>query len=98
MATAGDAEVIGALKRAVCCACHSIRTFVMGVLFGALVAWAAAIAGLYIARGSAAPAAPAAVQTVAPAVSCPAPIIDTDKLAQVCMDWHHPKQAAKPKK
>lgn len=94
MTTKGDADAIRALKSAVCCSCHSIRTFIMGMLFGALLVWLSTLAGLYIARQlDATNSAPASVAT--PAVGCPAPVIDTPELASICMNWHHsPKQMA----
>ena len=94
MTTKEDAEVMRAIKSAVCCSCHSIRTFIMGMLFGALVVWLSTLAGLYIAHQlDATNSAPASVAT--PAVGCPAPVIDTPELASICMNWHHnPKQMA----
>ena len=88
MTTKEDADVIRALKSAVCCACNSIRTFVMGILFGALLVWLSTIAGLYIAQQLEGDTV-AATSVAAPALSCPAPVIDVDKLAKTCMDFHN---------
>jgi hypothetical protein len=87
-----DAEAIHALKAAVCCSCSTVRSFAMGVLFGALLLWLAAVAGLYTAHlvGGAAGINPAVQHpVVAPVVSCPAQVIDVEHLAQVCLDYHN---------
>lgn len=94
MTTKEDANALRALKSAVCCSCHSIRTFIMGLLFGSLVVWLSTIAGLYIVQRLEG-AAVDATSVAAPVLSCPAPVIDVDKLAQVCMDFHN---KPKPKK
>jgi len=93
--TKDDSEVINALKRSVCCPCNSARMLVIGILLGALVVWLSTIAGLYIAKQLAV-AAEAPEPVTAPALSCPAPVIDVDRLASICMDFHNkPKAKAK---
>lgn len=87
MVTSDDADVIYSLKRAVCCPCHSIRLFIAGVLFGSLVAWATAIAGLYLADKFT-PLAVAATPLAASVAACPPPVVDTQALAEVCMSYH----------
>ena len=92
MTTKEDAEVMRAIKSAVCCPCNSARMFLMGTLFGTLVVWGSTIAGLYIAKQLEG-AALNATSVATPAVGCPAPVIDTPELASICMSWHHnPKQ------
>ena len=87
MTTKEDAEVMRAIKSAVCCPCNSARMFLMGTLFGTLVVWGSTIAGLYIAKQLEG-AALNATSVAATAITCPAPVIDMDKLAQTCMDFH----------
>ncbi|UJS26270.1 hypothetical protein [Thiothrix winogradskyi] len=66
----------------------------MGALFAALLLWLAAVAGLWAADQYAARDVGAAA-VAAPGLACPAPVVDVDRLAQVCMDFHNKPKAKK---
>lgn len=81
-------DVETAIAELLCCKARPSAVFVLavfmaGALFGGLLAWHA--------MATTASTEARAMAGAATDVSCPAPVIDTDRLAQVCMDWHHKK-------